>query len=212
MERPRETESPTARTLLEATEACLRRDGLAGLSMRNVAEQAHMPLSQIHYHFGSKQGLLLALLDFQNRRLLARQQSMYAQPMPLWQRWMQACDYLEEDVASGYVRVLQEMIAAGWSDPHIATEARRILQGWYGLIVDVAQEAARRLGGLGPFTAREVATLVAHGFIGAESMILLGIGEDQMPTQSALRKVGGLIRAAETQAGGERHARKTARS
>ena len=35
---------------------------------------------------------------------------------PLWQRYEQACDFLEDDLESGYVRVLQEMIAAGWSN------------------------------------------------------------------------------------------------
>ena len=39
---------------------------------------------------------------------------------PLWRRYEQACDFLEDDLESGYVRVLQEMIAAGWSTPEIA--------------------------------------------------------------------------------------------
>ena len=38
---------------------------------------------------------------------------MYAEDVPLWQRYEQACDFLEDDLESGYVRVLQEMIAAG---------------------------------------------------------------------------------------------------
>ena len=45
---------------------------------------------------------------------------MYAQDAPLWRRYEQACDFLEDDLESGYVRVLQEMIAAGWSNPEIA--------------------------------------------------------------------------------------------
>ena len=45
--------------------------------------------------------------------------------MPLWQRWERACDYLDEDLASGYVRILQEMMAAGWSNPEIAAAVRR---------------------------------------------------------------------------------------
>ena len=52
---------------------------------------------------------------------------MYAQDWPLWRRYEQACDFLEDDLESGYVRVLQEMIAAGWSTPTIAEAARNIL-------------------------------------------------------------------------------------
>jgi AcrR family transcriptional regulator len=213
MEQSKAIESETALALLEAAQACLRRHGLAGLSTRQVAEEAGMPLSQIHYHFGSKQKLLLALLDHQNRRLLARQQDMYSRPMPLWRRWMQACDYLEEDLASGYVRVLQEMIAAGWSDPQIAAEARRILGAWFDLLVRVAGEAAQRLGGLGPFTPAEAATLAGLWFAGAESMILLGFAEEQMPIRAALRKVGELLRQLESSPeGGDHHASAISRS
>ena len=32
--------------------------------------------------------------------------------MQLAERWGRACDFLEEDIASGYVRVAQELIAA----------------------------------------------------------------------------------------------------
>jgi len=42
---------------------------------------------------------------------------MYAEDLPLWQRYERACDFLEDDLDSGYVRVLQEMVAANWSDP-----------------------------------------------------------------------------------------------
>ena len=60
--------------------------------------------------------MVLALLEAENRRRLARQTAMYAQDVPLWRRYEQACDFLEDDLESGYVRVLQEMIAAGWSN------------------------------------------------------------------------------------------------
>ena len=93
--------SDTQTELLEATEQCLHRYGLNGLSTRRVAEAARMPLSQIHYHFGSKEDLVLALLAYKNERLLNRQAAMYAQDLPLWKRWKQACDYLDEDLAIG---------------------------------------------------------------------------------------------------------------
>ena len=201
--------SDTAIALLQAAERCLQRYGLAGLSTRKVAEEAGMPLSQIHYHLGSKRGLLLALLDYQNAKLLARQHAMFARPQPLWKRWMAACDYLEEDLASGYVRVLQEMIAAGWSDPDIAAEARRILRGWYELLGDVARQAAEELrGGLGPLTPAEAAVLAGNLFLGVEAMILLGFSEKEVPSRSALRKVGELLRQLESSSGAKRHASK----
>lgn len=79
---------------------------------------------------------------------------MYAQKAPLWKPYDQACDYLEDDLDSGYIRILQEMIAAGWPTPEIGAATRRLLQGWLDLITEVAREAERRRGPLGPFTPK----------------------------------------------------------
>jgi AcrR family transcriptional regulator len=189
---------PDARTaLLAAAESCLRQYGYAGLSTRRVAEEAGMPLSQIHYHFGSKDALVLALLEHQNRRLLERQRATFAADLPLWRRWEKACDYLDEDLASGYVRVLQEMIAAGWSNPEIAAAVRRFLGGWYALLNRVAKEAATRLGPLGSLKPDDVACLVGNAFLGCEALLLLSFEQEGMPIRRALRRFGALIRAAE---------------
>lgn len=56
-----------------------------------------------------------------------------------------------------------------------------------------------RVGPLGPFRAEEIATLVGAAFLGAESMILLGFDDAQHPMRAALRRVGDLIAATETQ-------------
>jgi AcrR family transcriptional regulator len=185
------------RLLLAAAQTCLCEDGYARLSTRRVAEAAGVPLSQIHYHFHSKRGLILALLQDQNERLLKRQAGTFDAPLPLSQRWQVACDYLDEDISSGYVRVLQEMIAAGWSDPEIAAEVRKNLRGWYDLLTGLADEAGRRFGGLGPFTAAEISCLVGHVFMGSEALILLGMDDSVFPTRTSLRKFALLIQQME---------------
>jgi len=184
--------------ILVAARAVLLEDGYANLSTRRVAEAADVPLSQIHYHFRSKQQLILAVLAAQTERLLERQAEMYAGPEPLWVRWQRACDFLEVDLESGYVRILQELIAAGWSDPELAASVREQLGGWFALLTAVTQRTSDQIGGLGPFTPAEVAALMGLSFVGAESTILLGMTEDQLPTRSALRKLGEVIREIET--------------
>jgi AcrR family transcriptional regulator len=197
-ERRERATADTRATILAAARARLLAVGYANLSTRAVAEEAEVPLSQIHYHFGSKQQLILAVLEDENERLLRRQRGLFGGPEPLWQQWDRACDYLDEDLESGYVRVLQEMIAAGWSDPEVAAAVRRYQSGWYRLLADVAETAASRIrGGLGPFTSEQIGLLMGLPFIGAESMILLGFTEDELPARSALRRIGDVIRALE---------------
>jgi AcrR family transcriptional regulator len=186
--------SETRASILAAARARLLADGYANLSTRAVAEAAEVPLSQIHYHFGSKLQLILAVLGAENERLLDRQRSMFDTPEPLWVRWDLACDYLETDVASGYVRILQEMIAAGWSDAEVATSVREMIGGWYRLLSEVARREEANGLDLGGFTPDEVAALMATPFLGAEELILLGVTESTLPMRSALRKVGILLR------------------
>src|SRR5260370_12137808 len=143
----------TRMLILDAARCRLLADGYAGLSTRKVAEQAQVPLSQLHYHFGSKQGLILALFAEENQRRLDRQRGMYAEDLPLWRRYERACDYLEDDLDSGYVRVLQEMIAAGWSNRGVCEAVRELLAGWFHLLADVVGEAGRRYGSPRPAPA-----------------------------------------------------------
>jgi len=184
----------TRTLILDAARTRLLADGYGGLSTRKVADEAGVPLSQLHYHYGSKQGLVLELLQEENRRRLARQRGMYAEDEPLWRRYERACDFLEDDLDSGYVRILQEMIAAGWSNQELGDAVRELLSEWFSLLAEVAREAEQRYGSLGPFTAEEVATLVTSSFVGAEALLLLGFDRDVMPMRSALRRFSVIIR------------------
>src|SRR5437660_1538836 len=181
----------TSTTLLEAAKKVLRQNGYSGLSTRDVAAAAGVPLSQIHYHFGSKQGMMLALFEYLNAQLLDRQHAMFGdRTLKISEQWDLACRYLDDDIASGYVRVLQELIAASWSDPMVAKVVRTGLMGWFELIIGVARHAERELGGLGPFSAAEIATLIGGAFIGGESLYLLGLEKKGSPVRQALRRVG----------------------
>ena len=188
----------TSIVVLEAAKKVLRQNGYSKLSTRDVAAAAGVPLSQIHYHFGSKQGMVLALFEHLNSQLLDRQDAMFHNStLTLSQQWDRACDYLDEDIASGYVRVLQELIAASWADSPVAKVIQAGLMDWFKLLVELARRAEREFGGLGPFKADEVAALVGAAFLGAESGYLLGLEKKGLPVRQSLRRFGDLIRIME---------------
>jgi AcrR family transcriptional regulator len=188
----------TRTAVLEAAKKVLRQSGYSKLSTRDVAEAAGVPLSQIHYHFGSKQGMVLALFEYLNAQLLDRQTSLFAdETAKLSEQWDRACDYLDEDIASGYVRILQELIAASWADAAISKVVRAGLLGWDEILTGLTRRAERELGGLGPFSAQELATLIGSAFIGAESTYLLGLEKKGIPVRQSLRRFGDLIRLRE---------------
>jgi AcrR family transcriptional regulator len=190
-------EQDTRLRILAAAKDVLLDVGYANLSTRGIAETAGVPLSQIHYHFGSKQNLMLSVLDMENQQRLGRQAAMFQSNLPMWKQWEQACDFFDEDLESGYVLVLMEMTAAGWSNPEIAEAVSAQIRGWFDLLAEVAQRAAKRFGSLGPFTPEELAALAGLPFLGAEAVILLGLDESKIAARPALRKIGELLRMIE---------------
>ena len=120
--------------ILDAAAGLIGRVGYAAASTRAVAAAAEVPLSLVHYHFGSRAGLLTAVLERENSRLLERQRELFAGDGSLADRWRAAAAYFEEDLASGYVRMLWELWAAGLSDPDLAERWRASVDGWIELI------------------------------------------------------------------------------
>ncbi len=168
--------------------------GHAGTSTRAVAEEAGVNLSQVHYHFGGRQGLLIEVLHRENEALLARQNALYAAPGPLSEKWRLACDFLDEDLDSGYVRVLWELWAAGLTDPELAAGWRDAVRGWHELLESVFAAWIEDVGVELPITPRVAATLVSHVFLGIEVHLLGGF---EAPHREVLDMLGALIERAE---------------
>jgi AcrR family transcriptional regulator len=162
MGRDMPTDQSTKHTILGAAKDEIVKSGYSALSTRSIAQRAGVPLSQIHYHFGTKKNLVLAVLEDENRRLLERQARLYESDMPIWKQWEQACDFLDDDLASGYVRVLQEMTAAGWGDDEIASAVRANLRGWMDLLTDTAKRGPRGSADSAPSRRRRWRFWPAH--------------------------------------------------
>ena len=189
---------PTANRILMAVRDVVLESGFAALSTRAVADKAGVPLSQIHYHFGSKEQMILAMLREENDSLVTRQAAMFARDLPLSERWNLACNYLDDDLESGYVRVLQEMMAIGWSSVEVRDAVGDVLAAWCGVLNEVVEQAHAAGADFGPFEAADIVALVMSAFLGAESLILLGLDSDQLPIRSALRRVGDALAALES--------------
>ena len=190
----------TKESILEAARESLREQGYSGTSIRAVAERAGVQLSLVHYHFGSKQAVLVAVLERENEKLLERQQALFAGPEPLSVKWRAACRFLEDDLESGYVRILWELWAAGLADEELAARWRNATAGWRRLMAEVFEEWSREVGLELPISAAAVATLVANLFQGLEVEILAGVSEDESPHREVLEAVAQLIEGIESRA------------
>jgi AcrR family transcriptional regulator len=183
--------------ILDAARDMLVERGYGGTSTRAVAERAEIQLSLVHYHFGGKQQQLAAVLERQDEELLDRMRGLYGQRGPLSEKWRTACGFLEDDVRSGYVRVLWELWAAGLADETLAAGWRSAMGGWRSLLESVFAEWAAALGIDLPLRPRALATLVANVFQGIEIELLAGVPPDEAPHREVLDALGTLIARAE---------------
>ena len=109
------------------------------------------------------------MLERENEALLERQRALYAEPGPLAEKWRTACAFLDEDIRSGYVRVLWELWAAGLDRRGARGRAgATAMGGWRTLLESVFATWAAELGVELPFSPRVLASLTANVFQGIE--------------------------------------------
>ncbi len=196
----------TREQILAAARTVLQSEGAAALSTRLVAQEAGVSLSLIHYHFDSREGLLLAVLERMDEELLDRQRRMYGAPAPsLAVQWQQAIDFYREDLRSGYVRSLMELTGYGYSNPALAHRLRDVLKGWRDLIQQVASEALPRLG-VEAVTPEEIAAVVVTYWYGMEMQHVLGVPEEDGHLFQTTQTLGRLLERLEA-SGGRRQQR-----
>jgi AcrR family transcriptional regulator len=187
----------TRQQLIDAAAAVLHERGYASTSMRAVADQAGLRLSLVHYHFGSKGGLLTAVMDSMTGRLLDRQRQMFTDGRPFSAQWRSACEFLRDDIQSGYVRILWELWAAGLTDTDLAERWRVNQGGWRNLILERLERMADERDIDLPMQPRVLATLVGSLFEGAEVEMLIGVPEQESPHLEALEAIAVLIEQSE---------------
>jgi AcrR family transcriptional regulator len=183
----------TRERILIAARAVLRREGAAGLSTRAVAYDAGVHLSLIHYHFDSREGLLLAVLEGINQELLDRQQAMYArEDLGPAEKWRQAIAFYRQDLKSGYVRNLMELAGQGFANPRLGAAVRDLMKGWRDLLTEVAAEVLPRLG-LTDIPPNVVASAIVTYWYGVELQHSLGVEEEEGSLWQTMETLGRLM-------------------
>ena len=195
------TEPTDTRTrILDATYRCLVNGGYAALSVREIARDAGVNHALINYYFGTKDRLVIAVLDEANRRLLQRQRSMYASPGGFAAKWAQARRFYEDDVASGFVRLQAELYAASLSNPELREQFRPRVQAWKQVVLEATREALRIHAPTLPsaFSAEAIATLISEFWLGMEFARLIGDDAERARHDVALDAVQHMLTALES--------------
>ncbi len=176
--KPRRTDGLSTReAILDATFRRVASDGYAQLNIREIARDAGVNHALINYHFRNKQQLVLEVLDQANQRLLARQETMYAQPDAVSNKWRKACEFYEEDVRSGFVKLVMELMAASFSDPVLRAGYLPRFLAWRRLVDEATKDAIAEHGVDLAISAQAISTMIGCFWIGMEAEMALGVGE-----------------------------------
>ncbi|MEO7244724.1 MAG: TetR family transcriptional regulator [Rubrivivax sp.] len=183
--------------ILQATRRRLIEQGYAQLSVRDIAADAGVNHALIGYHFQGKQQLVMAVLDDANAQLLDRQARMYEAAASASEQWQRACAFYEEDLASGFVKLLMELMGASFQDPDLRREFTPRLLAWQKLIEEAVDrflvETALEL----PVSARAISAGITWFWMGMEASMALGIQEHEGHQREALTAMATLLQRAE---------------
>ncbi|WP_292676439.1 helix-turn-helix domain-containing protein [Nocardioides sp.] len=106
---PGERDLPTDRRLLLAAERLFAAHGVGAVSLRTVISAAGANVASVHYHFGSKEELLAALLR-------DRTDALHRRRMALMDAVLAGGDPTCRDIADGLARPLLELVEQGAAD------------------------------------------------------------------------------------------------
>ncbi len=160
----------TRTRIVEAALETLKREGFSGTSARAIAAPGGVNQALILYHFGSVKDRLFAALDATSARRLEAYEAAVAEAETLEDLVQVAALIYQEDLASGHVTVLSEMIAGSLAHPDLGPEIAARIEPW----VDFAEGVVTRVLGDSLFAtllpARDIAYAIVAFYLGLEQL------------------------------------------
>jgi AcrR family transcriptional regulator len=130
----------TRTRILEATLVTLKEKGLAGASSRAIAARGDFNPALIFYYFGSLQELWLAALEQSSSERLDRYRAAIEAAERLDELVAVLGQIYREDLASGHIRVVSELVAGSVANPELGPRVVELMDPW----IELAERAVER--------------------------------------------------------------------
>src|SRR5665213_505067 len=179
-----ERSANTRRLLVDAAIETLRDHGFAGASARAISERAGQNQGLVFYHFGSVANLLLAALDAVSDDRMVRFSAAVENVSSPNELMDVAAQIFREDLDTGHVTVLVEMIAGASSTPGLGAEVATRIGPWFTFTKD----AIDKTFGDSPFASLllpdDVAYTIVALFLGLAMLTHLDAARERALTDS----------------------------
>jgi AcrR family transcriptional regulator len=185
--------------LLRGAFEAVRDRGYAGASSRVIAEIAGVNPALVFYYFGTVDDLLVAALAESSESRLDRYREPIVRAASPAQLFETLGRIYREDVASGHVRVVSELVGASVSRPDLAARVTALMEPWLEL---AEQAVATSLAGTpleGVAPPRQIAFAAIVFYLGANLLTHLvpdeaeihGLLRDAARVASLFEAIGG---------------------
>lgn len=190
----------TRARIVDAALQALRDEGIAGISARAIARHGGFNQALIFYHFGSVEGLLVAVARTESERRSALYAPALAQVSSLPELVAVARRLHDEEFQAGTVAALTQMLAGAVGSPDLSRGIAEALKPWTTLVGETIDRlmADTPFGDLLP--RDDLTAGVAALFLGIE--LLTGLDPDMAggslftTMESVATLIDGLLRAA----------------
>lgn len=129
--------SATQKRLVNAALKTLTQRGFSGATARAIAGEAKVNQALIFYHFGSVDRLLVAALEATSEARLKRYRSALAGTTRLGELVDVMARLYKEDVVSGHISAVQEMVAGASAIPGLRKEVLARMTPWIAFAREV---------------------------------------------------------------------------
>jgi AcrR family transcriptional regulator len=164
MGRPR---GQTRGRVVAAAFDALRTKGYAGATSRTIAELGGFQPGLIFYYFGSVDDLLVAALAESSAARLERYRAAVEEADSLARLLDVLAEIYRDDVASGHIRVVSELVGASVSRPELAEPVVALMQPWLELAEKTVAEVLRDSPLAELASARDLAFAAVTFYLGA---------------------------------------------
>ena len=171
----------TKERIVDAALETLSAEGFAGTTARAIAKSGGFNQALIFYHFGSVPNLLLEAFRRTSTLQIARYREAAKEVSSLSDLVSIARRLHDEDIESGAITAVTQLMAAAASDPELGRAIQARFDEWITIVKEALDRvlAAQPLGALVP--TREAAYTIAAMFLGIELMTRLDPENSEAP-------------------------------
>jgi AcrR family transcriptional regulator len=180
--------SDTKTRIVEAALATLKEEGFAGASARAIGRRGGFNQALIFYHFGTINDLLLAALDRTSEMRMAAYGEAVKDVASVTDAVRVATELYREDLASGHITVLSELIAGSLDRPDLGPLIVERMEPWIALAEDAVRRVMSSVGITDLVPPRTLAYAVVALYLGVDLLSHLEKDDEKAETLLASAK------------------------